>query len=85
MRSSCPLWYCLESAVQAKLMMYQWDNYGKKLKITASPGASQGVSFSVEQEGLEEIDRIMRQAPNPKRLGLWDASGRRNRRTRSRG
>ena len=71
MSGKWPLFWCLkvdrQAEIQAKLMQYQWDNYGEKLEIPTPPGTSDGVWLTVELENAEEIDRIMRQAPKKQR------------------
>jgi len=62
-----PLFWCLTTETQAKLMQYQWDNYGEILNIPTPAQTSKGVWQSVQLENLEEIDRIMRQAPSRSR------------------
>ena len=67
-RSKWPLFWCLKPEDQAKLMQYQWDNYGgDKLEIPAPMRTSEAAWQSVMLENSDEIDRLMRQAPNPKR------------------
>ena len=66
-RFEYPLWWRLSAAAQAKLMQYQWDNYGEILDIPKPTQTSKGVWMSVQLENLEEISRIMRQAPSRSR------------------
>ena len=62
------LFWCLPPASQAALMQYQHDNYGEKLEIFNSPmPLSNAVEYSVQLENLEEIARLMRQAPSQSR------------------
>ena len=65
MQSRWPLFWCLKTETQAKLMQFYYDKYGEILDIP--PQTSKGVWQSVQLENLEEIDRIMRQAPSRSR------------------
>jgi len=57
----------------AKLAMYQWNNYGTRIdmitRIEEEPTIyyKPGLEFG-ELEPVEEIDKIMRQKPKPKRV-----------------
>ncbi len=64
---NCPLFWILKPEDQVKLMKYQWDNYGEKLDIPTPPGTSRGVCLAAETENIDEIDRLMRQAPSNSR------------------
>ena len=52
-----PLWERLSSDSLIKLIQYQWQNYGLKLDIIAT----------VKVEDIDEIDRLIRQAPHRQR------------------
>ena len=52
-----PLWERLSSDSLIKLIRYQWQNYGLKLDIIAT----------VKVEDIDEIDRLIRQAPHRQR------------------
>jgi len=54
-RTTWPLWECLEPQVLAKLVQYQWDNYGLKLELLSD--------IYRDVEGLEEIGHLIRQPP----------------------
>ena len=59
-----PLFWCLKPDSQAALLQWQFDNYSEILKIPTPPTTSKGVWLAVEMESIEEIDKIMRQAPS---------------------
>jgi len=65
--SNWPLFWCLKSEDQAKLMQFQWDVYGLKLDIPTPPRASKSVWQTVMLESAEEIDKLMRQASSMSR------------------
>jgi len=55
---SYPIWWCLSAENQAKLMQFQWDNFGYYLEIPPLPvGSIENI------ESLEEIDKIIRKPP----------------------
>ena len=58
-----PLFWCLESNCQAKLMQWQWDNYGQKIEIPAPPRTSKAAWQAVQVENSDEIDRLIRKPP----------------------
>lgn len=58
-RVTWPLWQCLESHVLAMLIQYQWQEHGLTLDIMSD--------LFGEVEDIEEIDRLMRQAPSKSR------------------
>lgn len=61
-----PLFWCLSAETQAKLMQYQWDNYGLPLEI---PKQASDTHVAPVLESPEEIDRLMRQRPRrPRRV-----------------
>ena len=62
-----PLFWCLKTEQQAKLMQFYYDNYGEILNIPKPTQTSNGVWVGVQLENLEEIARIMRQAPSRSR------------------
>jgi len=60
------LFWSLSVDEQVALMQYQWQNYGTKLEVARPPEVGVLVNIQVE---LDEIDKLMRQAPHsPKRL-----------------
>jgi len=61
-----PLFWCLKPEDQAKLIQYQWAEYGIKLNIPAPPDTSQGDWEIVLSENQEEISKLMRQRPHYK-------------------
>ena len=61
------LFWCLKPEKQAALIRYQFDNYGEKLEIPTPPMTSKGVWQTVQLENLEEIGRLIRQAPSRSR------------------
>jgi len=63
--TNIPLFWCLTAQAQAKLMQYQYDTYGYKLTIPGPPKAMYGEHYEIEP--LEDIDRLMRQAPSRSR------------------
>jgi hypothetical protein len=67
MRTTWPLFYCLEPEVRAALMQHQWDTYHTLLDLPSPPGASQDVTLDAKMESPEEIDKLMRQAPSRSR------------------
>lgn len=64
MKMICPLFWRISAADQAKLMDYQFNTYKYHLQIPPE------TSFKIdtELESPEEIARLMRQKPNPKRM-----------------
>lgn len=60
MRTMWPLFWCLSPQDQAKLMQYQWDNFGFRLVIPPLPS---DIDIDTEIESPEEIDRLIRQKP----------------------
>lgn len=70
-RTMWPLFWCLTPECQAKLMQYQWDNYGFRLEIPPPLGASQNKWKIVLLESHEEIDRLMRQRPHYPKGARW--------------
>ena len=52
------IWWCLEPECQKKLKQYQEDVYGFHLQIPQAPNFS-----NIYVETLEQIDKLMRQAP----------------------
>ncbi len=61
-----PLIFCVEPAVTARLIMYQWELYGQKLDIMTEPPPVAEHSF--ELESLEEIDHLLREKrPAPRK------------------
>ncbi len=62
MTKKWPLFWCLEPETQARLLQYQWDNYGETLDIPTPPQTAKSVWLAVQMENIEEIDRLMRQA-----------------------
>lgn len=65
-----PFFWCLEPRAQALLMQYYYDNFGERLYIPPPlpniPVKEWKVTLS---ESQDEIDRIMRLRPQPKRAG----------------
>ena len=61
--SSIPLFWCIDSQTQAQLMQWQFDNYGEVMEVPTPPMTSKGVWLATQTENIEEIDRLMRQAP----------------------
>lgn len=58
-----PLFLCVEPDVTARLIQFQYENYGTKLDIMTEP-----VEHPFELESLEEIDLIIRERrPAPRR------------------
>ena len=55
--ATCHLWERLSLDSLIKLIRYQWHTYGLKLDIMVD----------VEVEDIEEIDRLIRQAPHRQR------------------
>jgi len=64
MKIEWPIWWCLEPAVQAALMQFQFDNYGYRLQI---PPMLDFSGRDTKPESLEEIDRELRKAPSRSR------------------
>ena len=62
-RGGTLFWY-LKPETQARLLQWQFDNYGEKLDIPTPPMTSKGVWLTVEMESAEEIDRLIRQPPS---------------------
>ena len=61
------LFWILKPEDQAKLMSYQYENYGTHLTIPQDP--FQPITLDSKLETLEEIDREMRKAPHlPRRV-----------------
>ena len=61
------LFWTLDSETQAKLMQFQWDLYGTKLNIPKPPDMEQNEWEVIVSEGLDAIDKFMRQAPSKSR------------------
>ena len=61
------LFSSLQPDEQAALMIFQWDNYGEQLKALEKTA---GVSLDTKLESLEELDKLMRQAPGRVRLDI---------------
>ncbi|MBA7587880.1 hypothetical protein ES708_29926 [subsurface metagenome] len=57
-RFKYPLFWCLKPEDQAKLMQFEWDNYGLHLSIPPRPGETH---VPTALESPEEIDKLMRQ------------------------
>ncbi len=51
-----PLWFCVEPDIREALRRYQWHRHRKKLLPP---------DYQPDLESLEEIDRLMREAPHP--------------------
>ena len=68
MSNTNTFFWILSSEDQAKLMMYQWDNYGTELEIAREkqPETYKTIVIS-ETEDTEEIEKIMRRAPSKSR------------------
>ncbi len=49
-----------QAAIQAALMLYQYDTYGEKLEVPTPPMVSNAAWQCTQLETLEEIDRLMR-------------------------
>jgi len=56
-----PLFWSLKPETQARLLQWQFDNYGEKLGIPTLPMTSKGVWLAVEMESAEEINHLIRQ------------------------
>ena len=59
-----PLFWCLKTDQQAKLMQFYYDKYGEILDIPKPPQTAQSVWLTVQMESSKEIDHLMRQAPS---------------------
>ena len=60
-----PLWHKLRPETVAKLIQYQWQEYGTKLDLFSSgPPVTRYAVGAVE---AEEADRMMRQKPHHQR------------------
>jgi len=57
-RNTWPLWECIPAQALAKLALFQWNKYGLKLDLL--------VDAFRDVEGIEEIDRLMRDKPQYK-------------------
>lgn len=64
MRIEWPILECISDKALVKLALYQWDKYHSKLDWIV---AAQDNPDQVFIESLEEIDRLMRQAPKHQR------------------
>lgn len=61
------LFWRLSSEDQAKLMIYEWDNFGVLLSIPAPPDMLKAEWDAVLDGGLEAIARFMEQKPHKPR------------------
>jgi len=67
MKSKNPLFWELSAKAQAALMEYNWETYGEKMEVPSAP-RQEPVTFPiVVEEDIEEIDKLMRQAPSTSR------------------
>ena len=55
-----PLFWCLKVADQAKLMRYNWDNFGTHLSIPTPPRTSVAAWKITIEENTDEIERLMK-------------------------
>ncbi len=64
--SNLPLFWCLSVESQAALMQYHWDNFGTTLELPSrpEPGFDKDI---ISTESLDEIDKLIRQAPSKSR------------------
>ncbi len=60
---TCALFWLLKPEDQAKLMQYEWDNFGVHLSIPAPRDMPEPEWDAVLAGGLEGIARFMEQAP----------------------
>ena len=60
------LFWELSVSEQAKLMQYQWDNYGEKLDLPPEPKEPGSTWDSISLESIEKIDKLMRRKPRHK-------------------
>jgi len=67
MKVMYPLFWNLSPAAQAALMQYQWGRYKTRLDAPLKPKEGGTEYPAVVEEDLEEIDRLMRQAPSTSR------------------
>ena len=65
-RSQCPIFWLLSAQAQAALMEAHYNDDGTKLNIPLAQGTSSDWDTSVS-ESLEDIDKIMREAPRHQR------------------
>ena len=64
------MFWCLKPAERAKLMIFQWENYGTHLKTPPIPSVQGHIEApDYEEEKLEELDKFMRQPPHPGHQG----------------
>ncbi len=61
------LWKCLKPEQLAKLIEYQWDAHGDNLMESLSSKPEPSVTVTAELEDIEDIDKIMRKAPESRR------------------
>lgn len=60
------LWEVIPEKTLAKLMMYQWNNYGEKLILSSS--LRPAVTLDSQLESVEGIGSIIRKKPKPVRV-----------------
>jgi len=58
------LFWNLSVETQAKLIQYQWDNFGSRINIPPEP---KDIYIETSIEPLEELEQIMKQAPEHQR------------------
>ncbi len=56
-----PAGECMKPESLALLALYQWETYGYNLEIIAR--SKDDIQVETQLESVEEIDKIMRQAP----------------------
>jgi len=59
-----PLFWCLKTRDQIKLIQYQWAVYKEILSIPKPPDVSQAAWEATIPETLGEIDKLMQQKPS---------------------
>ena len=67
MSNTNQLWWLLSTEDMAKLMMYQWDNYGLELEMANQQPPARDPIIITQTEDTEEVDKIMRQPPSRSR------------------
>jgi len=58
--TTTPLFWLLKPADQAKLMQFQWDNFGTHLDIPKPPKTSVAAWKVTIEENTDEIERLMK-------------------------
>ncbi len=56
-RATWPLWECISPEALAKLILYQWEEYGLKLELLS---LFMEDTIDTEIEPIQEIDKLMR-------------------------